>query len=366
MPKKIGIITHHYVNNFGAFLQLFALYHTLQSLFPDAIIEVIDYRVEKHYFQNRRSLFFRKIRTNHAQEDIHRWLKEIQLAFIYRHERRRMDFSRPVKTAAGINALHYDAVVIGSDEVWYYGDSAYSPVKFGYGLSSAKIVSYAPSVGGMMVTQSLPDEILTGLRTFTHLSARDENTTILAKKYTNNSVPVVLDPTFLYNFQDTVLSGSVNDGKYIVCYYDEGLDENLIRIIKQYASSKQLRIVGAGCSSSWYDQSLVNITPFDWVSLFKHATMVITGTFHGVVFGLKFNKKTIACPGKNFPNRIQKIISLLSLLGAEDCMLDTSTTDADFILQKMMNTTSNMTPIQSRISRKRADSIDFLKYALLD
>jgi hypothetical protein len=366
MPIKIGIITHHYINNFGAFLQLYALYRTLQSLLPDATVEVIDFRVEKHYFQNRRSLFIRKIRPSYVKEDVHRWLKEIQLAFIYRSERCRMKFSRPVKNATEINTLHYDAVVIGSDEVWYYGDSSYSPVKFGSGLSSAKIVSYAPSIGGMMPDRSLPEEIPIGLNAFTHLSARDKNTVILAKSHVNKPVTEVLDPIFLYNFEETVLPGGIAAEKYIVCYYEEGWDEDLVNIIKQHAASQQLRIVGAGCASSWYDRCLVNITPFEWVSIFKHAAMVITGTFHGAAFGLKFNKKLIACPGNNFPNRIEKTISLLTTLGAESFMLDAQAHHVAADLQKIIDSTFDMPAIQSLIARKRAESIDFLKSALLD
>lgn len=364
MPKKIGIITHHYVNNFGAFLQLYGLYRTLQMLNPDASVEVVDFRVGKHYFQNRRNLFLRKIRVRYAKEDILRWLKEIRLAFIYQRERNRMSFSRHVKTSREINNLHYDAVIIGSDEVWYYGNSAYSPVKFGYGLMASKIISYAPSVGGMMTTCRFPDEIPIGLKNFTHLSGRDKNTVNLAERCTQKSVNEVLDPTFLYDFEETELPEGIAAKKYIACYYEEGWSDDLIRIIKQFAASHQLLIVGAGCASSWYDRSLVNITPFQWVSLFKHAVMVITGTFHGTVFGLKFNKKVIACPGKKFPNRIEKIISLLNSLGVEDYMLDTQSSTAAADLQKIIDRTFDMTTIQSVIARKRAESADFLNCAL--
>jgi hypothetical protein len=38
--QQIGIITHHYVHNYGAFLQSYALQGTLISLYPSTEIEI--------------------------------------------------------------------------------------------------------------------------------------------------------------------------------------------------------------------------------------------------------------------------------------------------------------------------------------
>ena len=40
---KIGILTHHYVKNYGAFLQMKGMYETLQRLYPEAEVTVINY-----------------------------------------------------------------------------------------------------------------------------------------------------------------------------------------------------------------------------------------------------------------------------------------------------------------------------------
>ena len=39
---KIGILTHQYVNNFGAFLQAWALREAVARLIPEADVEIID------------------------------------------------------------------------------------------------------------------------------------------------------------------------------------------------------------------------------------------------------------------------------------------------------------------------------------
>ena len=39
---KIGILTHHYINNFGAFLQAYSLQQAVQDLYPDDEVYIID------------------------------------------------------------------------------------------------------------------------------------------------------------------------------------------------------------------------------------------------------------------------------------------------------------------------------------
>ena len=40
---KIGILTHHYIKNYGAFLQVYALQENLKKAFPNDEIYVINY-----------------------------------------------------------------------------------------------------------------------------------------------------------------------------------------------------------------------------------------------------------------------------------------------------------------------------------
>lgn len=49
---KIGILTHHYVKNYGAFLQMKEMYETLQRLYPEAEVTVINYVNQKHWRRN--------------------------------------------------------------------------------------------------------------------------------------------------------------------------------------------------------------------------------------------------------------------------------------------------------------------------
>lgn len=59
---KIGILTHHYVKNFGAFMQAYALTNVIKEIVPNSRVEIIDYRVKKHEIMN--SLHFLALNQN--------------------------------------------------------------------------------------------------------------------------------------------------------------------------------------------------------------------------------------------------------------------------------------------------------------
>lgn len=69
-------------------------------------------------------------------------------------------------------------------------------------------------------------------------------------------------------------------------------------------------IIGAGDYKTFYDEGFIDLTPYEWVDLFRNAEKVITGTFHGTVFSIKYNKSVLCYPTEK--NRINKIRSLLS------------------------------------------------------
>jgi DNA-binding phage protein len=101
-----------------------------------------------------------------------------------------------------------------------------------------------------------------------------------------------------------------------------------------------------------------------WVELFKHASMVISGTFHGTVFGLKYNKKVIACPSMKFINRKEKIRSFLNDIGAMACYLDLQAIDSPELLQHNLNAEWGSQHIMAAIDEKVKVSRLFLYRSL--
>ena len=306
---KIGILTHHYIANYGAFLQTYSLQNAIQKLFPDSEVYVINYVLKKHRLIN----FFGWFRFKINKDKISNYFDKIKIPFIFKKfEKKYLKLTKKVNNYNDINNLELDTIIIGSDEVWNYEDKkSYDPIKFGKNLKCKNIITYAPSTGKSDINK-IPDEILEGLNNISSFSSRDYNSNLLVTKYTSKECTKVLDPTFLFEFKEyqSPLINKIKNEKYILIYYCDGIDNDSINRIKDYASRNNLKIYGAGDYQSWYDDFSININPFEWVEMFKYAQFVITGTFHGTVFSIKSHKQFYNYM-KN-KSRIKKISSLLS------------------------------------------------------
>lgn len=301
---KIGILTHHYINNFGAFLQAYSLQEVLKELFPDAEVHIIHYLNLKHFIINTGGWF----RFYIKKENLKGWLQKIQLPSTFAKARKKnMDLTKLCLSAKRIKKLKLDCIVVGSDEVWNYKEAkGNAKVKFGFGLEGVKLVAYAPSVG-QTEDFDVPNYVKSGISKFASVSARDSLTEKLITEIRNETITRVVDPTFL--FKSPVFPVQIVEKPYMLFYYCDGLpDEEKDKII-QFASANNLCVYGAGECDTSYTDITVNITPFQWVWMFQNAKYVITGTFHGVVFSM-LNHRQFACFVTN-PSRKKKISSLL-------------------------------------------------------
>lgn len=305
---KIGIITHHYINNFGAFLQGWALQEKLKKLFPNDEVYIINYIMPMQRIINIGGLF----RFYPSVETPTSWFDKITLPFVYRAERKKyMNITKSVYSAEQINKLGMDCIVVGSDEVWNYLDKkAYSPVKFGVGLNCEKLIAYAPSVG-KTTDAEIPSDVSNGLERFTSISARDKNTQDLCLRAIEKNPQLVCDPTFLTKTPevDNEKIKKLTAKPYVLFYYCNGLPTELKRKIVDEAHKKGLAVLGAGEYDKLYSDMSVKLTPFEWAEMFRHAKYVYTGTFHGVVFSI-LNRKNFKVYA-SIESRVKKINALL-------------------------------------------------------
>lgn len=135
---KIGIITHHYIKNYGAFLQTYALQQYLEETYPEAEVVIVNYVNRKHQIINIGGCF----RFFWRKESFLAYLEKIKIPRTFsKAEKEYLHITKKVKNAEEINQLGLDVILIGSDEVWHYEDKAASPIKFAVGLSAKQIAS---------------------------------------------------------------------------------------------------------------------------------------------------------------------------------------------------------------------------------
>lgn len=73
---------------------------------------------------------------------------------------------------------------------------------------------------------------------------------------------------------------------YMLFYYCDGLPEVEKQKLIDYAHKNGMAVYGAGECDKRYTDITVNLTPFQWVWMFRNAACVVTGTFHGAVFSI--------------------------------------------------------------------------------
>lgn len=308
---KIGILTHHYVKNFGAYMQADALIQVLKTAYPRSAVQLIDYRVRKHEIMNCVHFFGFKPKRGDTWRGL---IEKIGLFFMHSKYERRLPKSPRVHNAAEIDDLDNRLIIVGADEVWNFKDMAYAPVKFGIGIKTP-MISYSASAGGSGVGDGVPNEILDGIRHFRAIAVRDKRSEELVSQAGGKHAVRTLDPVFLWDYELKVRKKikEVAGSPYLLIY-DCRLPDSQIQSICEYAKRNHLNILGAGEYRKWYSSAAtVNITPYEWAYLFKNAAGIITGTFHGVSFSIKYNRKFTAYLTEQ--NRINKVESLLEDFG---------------------------------------------------
>ena len=351
---KIGILTHQYISNYGAFLQAWALRQAIAELFPEDDVQIINYINLKHFIINAGGWF----RFYRNKETLKEWLEKIKLPRTFAKARKRyMALSSRCFNARQINALGFDCIIVGSDEVWNYKDSkGNAELKFGIGLTCRNLIAYAPSVGKAASEEEPPQYVIDGIRKFKRISARDDLTEQLVERVTGAAPARVLDPTFLTRFPQADLR--VSEKPYILFYYCEKLPEQVLNQIFSYAKAHDLAVYGAGECDKRYSAITVNLTPFEWIEMFRNAEFVFTGTFHGAVFSI-LNQRQFKVYLTN-ESRIKKVTALLNEMGIDNRVIQPG---FQFDLESMKSEI-DYSSVQPTIEQKLQKSRQYLKEAI--
>ena len=317
MGKNIGILTFLRTLNYGALLQAYALQQVLSRAGFDN--ELIDYRnkkIENFEFRRANTLKGRLVNIWKA-----RHIDEKARAFEDFLEQKMTispSFDRgTVRTCAD----RYDAIVVGSDQVWNPACTGSDPSFFlDFIDDSAKKKSYAASIGQSSLPKgsALDFEVLLG--DFSNVLVREKTAAEVIKRICPKITPeVVLDPTLLATkdiWTNLVPSSSPLSEKYVFVY-SVGERVNCIRIARDLAKKFGYRIVHVQQNSANPTFGAVDLyapSPTVFLNYLAHSECVVTSSFHGVCFSLQFERPfVVSLPGG--PNaRNSRMTDLLDLL----------------------------------------------------
>lgn len=317
----IGILTFWNVPNFGAFCQAYALNKTVKSIVGDktevvhiGYIHPVHNRLYRErnrptlsglksllslnfYMGNFRFFFGRKI---HYPKFDAAWDKIPHIDFY---------------TDDDLEKYHFQNVILGSDSIWEYSTKDFGEDRHLVGLDihSKKIVAYAPSFGDMTVNDSFPEFVKEGLSGLDKITVRDRTSAEIVSMLLGGAHPdIVLDPTFLWEFTTDSNVIVPKERKYILVY-GTNYTEAIVNEVREFAAMEGLQIIGAGLAPQWCDKILTELSPFEWIGLFREAKFVVTCTFHGLMFSIHFRKKVLFYQVEHVKNRSQWLLELTGL-----------------------------------------------------
>lgn len=369
---KVGILTFQNANNYGAALQAFALCSTVRKLGYNA--ELIDYK-------NPSVTEYENPRLPHLSETITNPVGSVfRLATAKAFSCRKKAFDSfnekyeligpPIETQVDIES-EYDAVIVGSDQVWNPvitgGDMTYFLSQVD-SLQTHK-VAYAASFGYESFPSDLAKQCGEALADFDCIGVRETEGSILVKTLSGANSSVVLDPTLLFrktDWETVIASGSIRESILELAEQDQGYlfvyiaaeRSKTISFAKRVAKQMNLSIVlvcgyrGIPLICCGKDVSFVSLEEF--LFLIQHANLIVTSSFHGYALALALEKEVYfsLVDGGNTKN--SRLLSLARI---------TKTEDREIINQAPLCPIDYFA-VSKRIEAERQQSLSFLQRGL--
>lgn len=354
---KIGVLTFHRCINYGSYWQARCLVEGLQAMGHDA--ELLDHHAADVRRAEWRCALQPQLPVRTARQDLPRHAaktREFLCAFETLRQSRRFDLARPEDAGA------YDAVVVGSDEVWNFRHPWYGsqPIFFGERLRASRLLSYAASFGNHDAEHGIDPRWAASLSRFDALSVRDENSRELLRRGMQRDPAVVLDPCLQFPplafLADSARAASFNSAYLAV--YGHSFPPWFARQVRAWANESGRRVVSIGYRNDWADEQRIEAGPEEFIGLIARADAIATNFFHGCIFALLQARPFVTAPSSY---RFNKVHDLVRQLGVENRIVGVDT-PPDAIAELL--STPPDADLHARILFLREESTAFLARAL--
>lgn len=344
---KIGIVTVHDSNNYGSFLQAYALQEVCR-----------DMGHEVYFVQTRGKTFVKST-----------FIPEISFGKLFRHPKSTLKnywngilkwkaFLSDQKIFREIHSEELDQmdmILLGSDEIWNVRVRSFQNPVF-YGQGRTNVIAYAVSAGKADYEdmQSYP-EFTRDIRKIRKIMVRDKRTQSVVEKICGYSPDIVCDPTFLTDstlFRQKEKRKSRIPDRYLLVY-SYYVSSRFQEKIREFARMNHLKIVSACFYCGWADYNIM-CGPMEFCRMIEDAEYVITTTFHGTIFSVLNEKRFVTLPASVKTN------DLLIRLNLKERIIDNDT-DVEEIQKLLLQETIDYEKVKQEISQMREKSLAMLK-----
>lgn len=322
---KIAILTLPLHTNYGGILQCYALQTVLERMghkvrvlskprygrsyyiiYPMAVCK----RLFKRFILGKNVPIFKaphEIVRQHTDKFIHKYIHQ---------------YTKRVWTDK--IASHFNAIIVGSDQVWrplYYHPIEEAFLSF-LGDSKIKRISYAASFGvyNCEYTKEQIDICSSLLKKFDAVSVRESSGIKLCQECFGVKAVQMLDPTLLISVDDyraLIKKGKTQSSKGNMLVYMLDRTKEKEDLVERIAKEK-------GLTPFWMSSDIDNdmltleqrikMPVEQWLRSFDDAGFVLTDSFHGCVFSIIFEKQFVAIGNKKRGlGRFNSLLKMFSL-----------------------------------------------------
>lgn len=326
--SKVGILTFHCADNYGAMLQAYGLKRYL----CEKGIQVDIVRYEPFFMTGRhwwipylpiKGVFkflyctgdgwVRNLCMGKDFFDRKRNMKCFREHFLVEKTQKKRRFLKQLKK------LTYSCYIVGSDQIWnpaitcglrraYFG--AFRNKR------KEKVVAYAASLGSEALPPKYNREFSRLLRCVDVVSVREKEAVPYVQSLYKGMVMAVSDPTFLLDREDwQYIERKPIRERYILVYMTERNDD-LVAYVKKLARQKKMSIIELRSVAGITDKEFIidyAAGPAEFLGYIHKADYVVTNSFHGTVFSIIFQKRFAVFQHSKLGARIYNILQVHGL-----------------------------------------------------
>ena len=308
--KKVAVINRTNFKNYGSVLQCYALCEAISNLgFDSEILWESGSKSKNFDFRPRKiiKIFFSILRRPSLLKSVLGMAKGVQEREI---SEKTMDlFDSFVKNTVNSRYVSHEQLVeiaksedyvkfvCGSDQVWCSTTSYVDPLMYLRFAPKEKRVAYAPSIGRNYIPKYNKKIMKKYISDIPYISIREDEGQKLLQDLIKTTVPVVADPTLLLScaHYQKLQSNIKTDYKYLLVYFLDVPTDIVQQSIRKFANETLSIVVSIGCrlpllkDDKNYKQP--DCGPAEFLSYISGAKIVITDSYHGMLFSLIYSKE---------------------------------------------------------------------------
>lgn len=303
--KKYGLLTFHYATNYGGIWQCVALYRHLTEL--GCNIEVVDY-VPAGF--NPRSLGL-GVRTIIHTAGLDEKINYIRRAAIKKeycglcYEKCRSFCQNNLRLSRRVDEqtlepllAEYDAIVVGSDQIWNPAQRSKNAYFLNYGSYLGKRIAYAADSNNARIAPEEVKVLSRALHRFDAISVRNRHSQSFVEKLTGTTPPIVADPTLFIPSESSSPINKPYIFSYVLGREIKGGHSTAIEKIRRVYGNIPVKAAVVPQTtfdlSGYADQVFYDLDPAQWADLIRSAALLYTDSFHGVLFAIKYRVPFVA------------------------------------------------------------------------